>query len=63
MIGVGLSMRTKEKLLEIWLKDGRNEKVRNNVSNKMRQLLRMDIEHDTLYYKDHSKSIKVTTNF
>jgi len=36
VIGLGLSLRTKERLLEIWLKDGRNEKVRTNVSNKLR---------------------------
>mmetsp|Transcript_34827 Transcript_34827/g.26001 ORF Transcript_34827/g.26001 Transcript_34827/m.26001 type:complete len:172 (-) Transcript_34827:339-854(-) len=28
VIGLGLSLRTKERLLEVWLKDGRNEKVR-----------------------------------
>lgn len=36
VIGLGLSLRTKERLLEVWLKDGRNEKVRTNVSNKLR---------------------------
>ena len=36
VIGLGLSLRTKERLLEIWIKDGRNEKVRTNVSNKIR---------------------------
>ena len=36
VIGLGLSLRTKERLLEVWIKDGRNEKVRTNVSNKIR---------------------------
>lgn len=51
-------MRTKERLLEIWLKDGRNEKVRMNVSNKLRQFLGLDPDSVTLYYKEHQKSIK-----
>lgn len=55
---MGLSLRTKERLIEIWLKDGRNERVRANVSNKLRQLLGLDPESVTLYYKEHQKSIK-----
>ena len=57
VIGLGLSLRTKERLLEIWLKDGRNEKVRANVSNKLRQFLNLDPESVTLYFKEHQKSI------
>lgn len=59
VIGMGLSLRTKERLLEVWLKDGRNEKVRLNVSNKLRQILNLDPDNVTLYYKEHMKSIKV----
>jgi hypothetical protein len=55
---MALSLRTKERLLEVWLKDGRNEKVRANVSNKLRQILNLDPESVTLYYKEHMKSIK-----
>jgi len=58
VIGLGLSLRTKERLLEIWLKDGRNEKMRANISNKMRQLLTLDPEQVTLYYKEHQQSMK-----
>eukprot|EP00347_Sterkiella_histriomuscorum_P001517 403371728 len=58
VIGLGLSLRTKERLVEIWLKDGRNDKVRTNVSNKLRQLLGLDPSSVTLYYKEHQKSIK-----
>ena len=36
VIGLGLSLRTKERLIEIWVKDGRNDKVNTNVSNKLR---------------------------
>jgi hypothetical protein len=53
VIGLGLSLRTKERLLEVWLKDGRNEKVRTNVSNKLRQFLGLDPDNVTLYYKEH----------
>jgi translation initiation factor 4E len=59
VIGMGLSLRTKERLLEVWLKDGRNEKVRTSVSNKLRQVLNLDPDQVTLYYKEHQKSIKV----
>ena len=58
MIGMALSLRTKERLLEVWLKDGRNDKVRTNVSNKLRQVLNLDPDSVTLYYKEHQKSIK-----
>ena len=56
---MALSLRTKERLLEIWLKDGRNEKVRTSVSNKLRQVLNLDPDSVTFYYKEHQKSIKV----
>ncbi len=56
---MALSLRTKERLLEVWIKDGRNEKVRTNVSNKLRQVLNLDPDSVTLYYKEHQKSIKV----
>jgi translation initiation factor 4E len=55
---MALSLRTKERLLEVWLKDGRNEKVRTGVSNKLRQVLNLDPDSVTLYYKEHQKSIK-----
>jgi len=48
-----MSLRTKERLLEIWIKDGRDERVRTNVSNKLRQFLKLDPENVTLYYKEH----------
>jgi translation initiation factor 4E len=51
VVGLALSLRTKERLLEVWLKDGRNEKVRTNVSNKIRHFLNLDPTSVTLYYK------------
>lgn len=58
VIGAALSLRTKERLLEVWLKDGRNDRVRPRVSNKLRQVLNLDPDNVTLYYKEHQKSIK-----
>jgi len=42
----------------VWLRDGRNERVRTNVSNKIRHFLNLDPANVTLYYKEHIKSIK-----
>jgi len=53
VLGLALSLRTKERLFEIWLKDGREEKVRTNVSNKIRHFLNLDPASVTLYYKEH----------
>lgn len=58
VIGASLSLRTKERLLQVWLRDGRNDKVRTNVSNKIRHFLNLDPTCITLYYKEHQKSIK-----
>ena len=60
MIGASLSLRTKERLLQVWLSDGRNDRVRTNVSNKIRHFLSLDPANVTLYYKEHIKSIKVS---
>ena len=60
MIGASLSLRTKERLLQVWLSDGRNDRVRTNVSNKIRHFLALDPNSITLYYKEHIKSIKVS---
>ena len=59
LIGVVLSLRAKERLIEIWLKDGRNEAVRTAISKKIREILRIDFTNVMIYYKDHKRSIKV----
>lgn len=59
VIGLGLSLRTKERLVELWVKDGRNDKVKENISYGLRKILKLDPTNTTLYYKDHQKSIKV----
>ena len=60
VIGASVSLRTKERLLQVWLSDGRNDRVRTNVSNKIRHFLGLDPANVTLYYKEHIKSIKVS---
>ena len=59
VIGASISLRSRERLLQVWLRDGRNERVRTNVSNKIRHFLELDPNNVTLYYKEHIKSIKV----
>lgn len=44
--------------MQVWLKDGRNDRVRANVSNKIRHILNLDPSQVTLYYKEHVKAIK-----
>ena len=61
VIGASISLRTKERLLQVWLRDGRNDKVRTSVSNKIRHFLNLDPTNVTLYYKEHIKSIKVSS--
>ncbi len=58
MIGASLSLRTKERLIQVWINDGRNERLRANISNKIRHLLSLDPNSITLYFKEHIKSIK-----
>jgi hypothetical protein len=58
VIGTSLSLRQNEQLLQIWLKDGRDDRLRVNVSNKLRHFLNLDPSVVTLYYKEHVQSIK-----
>lgn len=58
VIGVLLSLRLKERLMEIWIKDGRNEKKRYEVSRLLKVMLALDSEA-MIFYKPHNKSIEV----
>lgn len=58
MIGVSLSLRSKEKLIQVWLKDATDQKMKTIVSNKMRHFLKLNPDLTTLYSKDHKASIK-----
>ncbi len=59
VIGVAMSLRVKERLMEIWLKDGRNESLRFKVYRKIKEILKIDFTSVMIYYKDHQKSIQV----
>ena len=58
VIGISLSLRQKDKLLQVWLKDSQNQKTKAKVSNLMRHYLKLDPEFTTLYFKEHIASIK-----
>ena len=58
VIGVSLSLRAKEKLIQIWLKDAQDQKMRARVANRMRSFLNLGADMTTLYFKDHQNSIK-----
>lgn len=58
VIGVSLSLRTKEKLIQVWLKDATDQKMKTIVSNKMRHFLKLNPEFTTLYFKEHKASMK-----
>ena len=58
VIGVSLSLRTKEKLIQVWLKDAKNPDSKASVSNRMRHFMKLDPNSTTLYFKEHQNSIK-----
>ncbi len=58
VVGVLLSLRLKERLMEIWIKDGRNEKKRYEISRQLKVMLALDTEA-MIFYKPHNKSIEV----
>ena len=58
VIGASLSLRSREHLVQIWLKDGRDDKLRVNVGNKLRHFLNLNPVSVTLFYKQHVQSIK-----
>lgn len=58
VIGISLSLRTKEKLIQVWLKEAKDQKMKQVVSNKMRHFLKLDPDLTTLYFKEHKASMK-----
>ena len=57
VIGASLSVRQREMLIQVWLKDATDPKTKSQASNRMRQLLKLDPDSTTLYFKAHSNSI------
>ena len=53
-----MSLRGKERLIQIWLKDATDLKQRAQISNRMRLFLKLDTDTATVYFKDHAASIK-----
>ena len=58
VIGVSISLRSKEKLIQVWLKDARDPVMKAQVSNRMRHFMKLDPNSTTLYFKEHQGSIK-----
>ena len=57
-IGANISFRTRDVLLQVWLKDARDPKVKAQASNRIRHCLKLDPTVCTLYFKAHQNSIK-----
>ena len=59
ILGVVLSIRSKRNVLEIWIRDGSDEKLRIAVGEKLREAVQLNPENLTLHFKIHSKSLAV----
>jgi len=59
VLGVVLSIRAKRNILEIWIRDGNDEKMRIGVGEKLREVLGLNPNNLTFYFKVHSKSLQV----
>ena len=58
-IGANISFRARgDVLLQVWLKDARDPKVKAQASNRIRHCLKLDPSICTLYFKAHQNSIK-----
>jgi translation initiation factor 4E len=59
VIGVVLSLRAGEDILEVWIKDKSKEDSKLAISKKMKELLNVDFTKVPIYYKENKKSILV----
>ena len=59
VIGVVLSLRPTVNIIQLWLKDSKKDGSLLEVSRKLRDVLKLDVTRELLYYKEHNKSIKV----
>jgi len=58
VIGLVLSVRQKKNLIEIWLKNAKDEEDRIKTGEKLRELLELEPTNLVFYFKEHQKSLK-----
>jgi len=63
ILGVCLSIRSKRNILELWLRDGKDEKLRLIVGEKLREILEMNPNNLTFFFKDNDKSAYFVEHF
>jgi translation initiation factor 4E len=59
VLGAVLSIREKRNILEIWIRKGEDEQMRIGVGEKLREVLGLNPNNLTFYFKVHSKSLQV----
>ena len=55
VIGLVLSVRQKKNLIEIWLKNAKDEEDRIKTGEKIRELLELEPTNLVFYFKEHQK--------
>ena len=55
VIGLVLSVRQKKNLIEIWIKNAKNEDDRIKTGEKIRELLDLEPTNLVFYFKEHQK--------
>lgn len=58
MVGLVLSVRQKKNLIEVWLKNCRDETDRVAIGETIRELLELEPINLVFYFKEHKKSLK-----
>ena len=53
VIGLVLSIRQKKNLIEIWLKNSKDENERVMVGEKLREILELEPQNLVFYFKEH----------
>lgn len=55
VVGLVLSVRQKKNLIEIWLKNAKEEEERIKTGEKIRELLELEPTNLVFYFKEHQK--------
>lgn len=55
VVGLVLSVRQKKNLIEIWLKNAKEETDRIKIGEKIRDLLELEPTNLVFYFKEHDK--------